>query len=81
MSEAVQYLLRTYETPTEIREAVSLRRAIWQKENETNLEFRARLKISPYRFGNVQTNAENRSLFFDGLHKTTRAIVERNRER
>ena len=79
-SEAVQYFLRTYATPSAIREAVNHLRDIRQLPKETELEYSARLNNAAYRCGNVYDETDKMTFFINGLSPTIRNIVARHRE-
>lgn len=78
--EAVQYLLRTYATPSAIREAVQTVRSMAQKPNEGELTYGMRLSKASNRCGNVFPEYEKINLFIDGLDPSIRTLVARYRE-
>ena len=78
--EAVQYLLRTYATPSAIRKATSDLRSVQQLENEDESAYAARVSEAAYRCGNVLTEDEKMTIFVDGLQPEIRTTVARYRE-
>jgi len=78
--EAIQYLLRTYATPTAMREALEHLRNIRQGEMEAEEEYRKRLNQAIYRCGNVHEEDEKMTYYIDGLSDTIRMVVARYRE-
>lgn len=78
--EAVQYLLRTYATPSAIRDAINSLHALKQQANESELDYSARVNIAHYRCGNVFSDTDKMNVFVDGLSSVIRTIVARYRE-
>ena len=78
--EAVQYMLRTYATPTAMREALETLRDVRQENTETEEDYRKRLNVAIHRCGNVHSEDEKMTLYVDGLAPTIRTVVARHRE-
>ena len=78
--EAIQYLLRTYATPSALREAVNAVRDIRQQANETENEYNIRLSNACDRCGNAFDEAQKMTFFVNGLMESIRSIVARFRE-
>jgi hypothetical protein len=78
--EAIQYLLRTYATPSAIRNATAELRNICQSNDEDELTYGARINHAAYRCGNVYDEDERMTFFIDGLRPETRTVVARYRE-
>ena len=78
--EAVQYLLRNYETPGVIRRAASYLRTIRQLPDEDESAYAARINEAAYRCGNIHLEDEKMTFFVDGLQPELRTTVARYRE-
>ena len=79
--EAVQYLLRTYATPSHLREALSSLRDTRQRDNEDERSFSTRLSKAVARCGHVHSREEKITLYVDGLSPTIKSLVSRYHEK
>ena len=78
--EAIQYFIRTYATPTTLREAVDNLRNLRQERNETETEFSIRINEAAHRCGNVHAENEKMTFFVNGLLPEIQPRVIRFRE-
>ena len=78
--EAVQHLLRTYETPAAIRQATTALKDLVQKTDQSESAFAASLHQACLRCGNIHTEDEKMTFFVDGLSPGIRIAVARFRE-
>ena len=78
--EAIQYLLRTYATPSALREAVNAVRDVKQQAGETENAYNIRLNNACDRCGNAFDQADKMTFFVNGLMDSIRSIVARFRE-
>lgn len=78
--EAVQYLLRTYATPSVLREAVNAVYDIRQQPNENEMEYSVRLNTACGRCGNAFEEPRKMTFFVNGLLESIRSTVARHRE-
>lgn len=78
--EAVQYLLRSYATSSEIQKALLDLSNIRQSSGEDEKDFSNRLEAGISRAGNVHTLDEKCTMFEAGLLPETKHLVSRHRE-
>lgn len=75
--EAVHFLLRTYATPSVLREAVIHDRTLHQGPNESDTVFGTRVSKACNRIGNVVSVADTMTKFIYGLSELTRTATAR----
>ena len=74
-AESVQYLLRTYATPSSIRRPTSDLRTIRQLPDEDESAYAARINEAAYRFANIHLKDEKMTFFVVGLQPELRTTV------
>ena len=77
--EAVQYLLRSYATSTNLQQALLELRDIRQRSGEDEVQYSTRLNTALCRCGNVHPPAEVMTMFTDGLDPAISSLVSRHR--
>lgn len=78
--EAVQYLLRKYETLSAMREVLDELRTNKHQENEFEESYRKKISNAIHACGNVHGEDEKTNLYIDWLSQTTGNIFRRHRE-
>lgn len=78
MPQAIKYLLRTYETPTVMREAFESIRSIFRRDEELEESYRKRFKDDINRSGKVYEEDEKMTLYVESLSKIIQTIVARH---
>ena len=79
-TEAVQYFLRTYATPSAISNAAAASSNITQEWNEYEKEYADLINEAACRCGNVQSKVEKMTIFVDWLIGTIYTTSARYRE-
>ena len=78
--EAIQFFLRTYATPSVLREAVNAVRNINQSINENELEYGVRIDEACDKCGNAFTESQKITFYVNGLLESIRTDVANYRE-
>lgn len=78
--EAVKYLVRTYGTPSAMREDLYDIRTIEQQDNELKESYRKRFNNAFHRCCNEHCEEEKITIYMEGVSETTRIIVARHLE-